>query len=65
MVPEISKAYTYSFDLIWAKLYEDIGCRDGILFLYYFTGQSAKFQQFFFWNFNMGVNGKILYVQYL
>ncbi len=58
---EISKRYfSYSVHPIWAKLYVKYGSHRGI-YSYRYFGDLPKFKNFVaLWNFNMGVNGKIL-----
>ena len=57
---EISKGYSYSFHLISSKLYEDSGYNGGIQSIT-FLGNWPSLKHFVvFWNFNMGVNGKIV-----
>ena len=58
---ELSKRYSsYCFDLMSAKLYEDIGYHSGIQAVT-FLGNQPSFKNFVaLWNFNMEVNWKIL-----
>ncbi len=64
---KISKRYSSSsFHPIWAKLYDKSGSHDGIKsYGIYWRSAKCKIKIISLRNFNTGVNGKILNVEYL